>query len=268
MCVKFLPNVLRKTCSAPLDELRKIGDYDRYTGLTFRDKGANVLAIAHIDTVFDGSKIDPDLFWSSDPNLQRVTSPTLDDRLGVYTLCMLPINVDILLTENEEFMCSTGEYFDPPRDYNWMFQFDRSGSDVVCYQYESRKIRKTLNRAGFRVGNGTYSDICEMEHLGCKGFNFGTGYYKQHTLTSYMHVPTWHRMVNLFLKFYDKYQYKHMYHQPVPVKKKYKFTAYEDDSTKSAMDEVFTYQIRYHGSDEWINWTTAEWSEWMRRGGG
>ncbi len=54
------------------------------------------------------------------------------------------INVDVLLTTGEEMGQSSAAYFDPgEKKYNWMFQFDRGGTDVVTYDYGDKSLYKT-----------------------------------------------------------------------------------------------------------------------------
>lgn len=151
----------------------------------FKDNGSKVLAIAHLDSVQDER-------WArllTTPAEKMVFSPVLDDRLGAYVILdLLPklgIQVDVLLTTNEEYGQSTASYFEARKKYNWMFQFDRAGSDVVMYRYENQLTKQIVEDYGFRVGKGSYSDISTLSHLGIKGFNFGVGYYDYHSRNGY-----------------------------------------------------------------------------------
>jgi hypothetical protein len=221
--------------------------------------------VAHLDTVFDHNELTHDWYWYADPAHNLIHSPTLDDRLGVYTLCVLSqyAKFDLLLTENEESMYSSAQFFTPPRQYNWIFEPDRAGRDVVMYQYDSKAMRKRLKRVGFDVGSGTYSDICELEHLHCKAFNFGIGYRAQHTYKCHMYISDWEYMTMLFMKFYHENHDKYFYHeqQQKPVNK------YHAYNQKSAY-YIPNYQWRYAGEDEWKDWSVDEWSKWMHKNGG
>jgi hypothetical protein len=139
----------------------------------FKDQGAKILAVAHLDTVQKPSKLKQ--------KHEIIRHNCLDDRLGAYllieTLPLWGVKFDLLLTEGEEHCASTAAYFEPPRQYNWIFSFDRAGTDVVTYQYDSQKIKKLLIENNFTPSFGSYSDICVLDHLGCKGFNFGTGLF-------------------------------------------------------------------------------------------
>jgi hypothetical protein len=146
----------------------------------------------------------------------RVFCPSLDDRLGVYLLSellpLLGVKFDLLLTDGEERGCSTARWFVPPRRYNWMFSFDRAGTDVVMYQYDSPANRRLLHRAGFRVGLGSYSDIADLWFLGCAGFNFGCGYHRQHKPDCFADLGETSEMVGRFVRFLRREQHRLLSH--------------------------------------------------------
>ena len=205
----FDPDALAKICT--LDDFSEyaprydIGD-DRF-GLErffhYKDNGSQILAVAHLDTVQkDGTCRIIDTAAGL-----LVTSGKLDDRLGAYVILdLLPkmgINCDILLTTNEEMAQSTARYFDPPKDYNWMIEFDRGGTDVVMYQYESDDMVKLVEECGARVGTGSYSDIADLDDLEVVGFNWGVGYQEYHSARSHAWLEDTFRMVARFEKFYN-----------------------------------------------------------------
>lgn len=173
--------------------------FDRYDTLEgpffFKNNGSNVLFVGHLDTVqpprhFKSVKLSHD---------RLIFSPVHDSRTGVFAgVHLLPkmgIKCDILLTTGEEQGASTAAYF-PPRaflnkQYDFMFSMDRGGTDCVLYQYEQRDaayLIQTLGRHGWNVSLGSYSDIRELEHLRCKGVNFGCGWDKSkcHSLNSFL----------------------------------------------------------------------------------
>lgn len=185
----------------PIDWFSQFGDMLDTPGgpLVYRDNGANVLGVAHLDTVMaraprfcKGGRV--------------VVCPQLDDRLGAWALLKelprLGVSVDILLTDGEESGNSTAQYFTPPKKYNWIFSFDRAGSDVVLYEYETPKRKALLRDYGFRVGWGSFSDICWLNHLGVTGFNFGIGYHNQHTPKCYAKLRTTNRQASRFACFW------------------------------------------------------------------
>ena len=170
----------------------------------YQDNGSDILAIAHLDTVQDDHMCQ---ITDTAAGL-LATSGALDDRLGAYVILeLLPklgIKCDWLLTTDEEIGQSTAECFDTTKNYNWMFQFDRGGTDVVMYQYENDDLVEMVNECGARVGLGIFSDICLLEHLGCTGFNWGVGYEDYHSERSHAWLDDTFRMVARFVKFYQE----------------------------------------------------------------
>ena len=193
--------------------VRELSNGDYYA---FQDNGSNVLAVAHMDISSRilneqaGYRLDGD----------RVYSPALDDRLGVFIITkilpMLGVMPDILLTTGEEKGQSTGMHFDTYKEYNWMFSFDRTGDDVVMYDYETVALSRMLEERGFIVGIGSFSDICFMEHLKVSGFNFGTGYYGEHTKKCFADLNVTRMMVSLFVEFFNEFKNIRLDYVPVP----------------------------------------------------
>lgn len=178
------------------------------------DNGSNVLAVAHLDTVQD------------DRSCQVVetaagllaTSGALDDRLGVYVILdLLPklgLQFDVLLTTDEERGQSTANEFDTDKRYDWIIQFDRGGTDVVMYDYETRELCELIAACGATVGNGSFSDICELGHLRCAGFNWGVGYRDYHSARSHAWLEDTFRMVARFVKFHRANGTRRFDHEP------------------------------------------------------
>lgn len=167
----------------------------------FMDNRADILAVAHLDTV----QPEPAFKYFAQDNV--IKSSVLDDRLGVYLILehlMQDLDYDVLLTKDEEIGKSTARSFNIGKNYNWIFSFDRKGTDVVMYNYESPEMISLLSKYGFKAGKGTYSDICELEHLGCKGFNFGTGYYNAHSKQGYARLDELARNIVKFREFYNE----------------------------------------------------------------
>lgn len=185
----------------PLD-FAEFGDvtHTKDGAMIFADNGASMLGVAHLDYVG----------WSK-PRFKGgiVYCPQLDDRLGAWVLLdVLPklgIKFDLLLTDSEELGRSTAQYFDAPREYNWIFEFDRAGIDAVMYEYETPEYCDMLASVGYEIGDGSFTDICSLTHLGCAGFNFGTGYHQQHTDECYAALDETKLSVDRFAKLYHKY---------------------------------------------------------------
>lgn len=147
----------------------------------FRDNGASVLYVAHLDIVGR----DPRARFALDTAAgDAVHSRALDDRLGVWCLEQLQArgqSVDILFTTDEEKGASTASFFTPDTDYDFIVQMDRHGHDTVLYEYDTPALRGLVKQAGGSIGNGSFSDICYLTHLGVSGINFATAYWDEHT---------------------------------------------------------------------------------------
>jgi hypothetical protein len=171
----------------------------------FRDNGSNVLAVAHLDTV--GKPETRGCKFLETEGGVVVYSRALDDRLGAYVILdLLPaldINVDLLLTVGEETGQSTARYFEPPKEYDWVIEFDRGGTDVVMYQYEDDDMCDLVRDSGAKVGDGIFSDICYLDHLGVKAFNWGVGYRDYHSARSHAFLDDTFDMVSHFMNFYQ-----------------------------------------------------------------
>jgi hypothetical protein len=173
----------------------------------YRDNGSRVLAVAHLDTVVARNRRAPR--FSDTKNGPKVVSGALDDRLGAYVILgLLPklgVNCDVLLTVGEEQACSTAEDFQPSKDYDWVIEFDRAGTDVVMYQYEDGASVRAVEASGAEVGFGSFSDIAYLEHLGVKAFNWGVGYGgNYHSVNGYAYLNDTFAMVARYLRFHEQ----------------------------------------------------------------
>lgn len=183
----------------------------------FKDNGSKILAVGHLDTVMPEDRRAATFAQTEAGPV--IHSGALDDRLGVYVITqllpMLGIETDILLTVGEESGCSTAQHFNPPPDkeYNWMIEFDRGGTDVVMYQYHDSETARLVRNAGAVVGNGIFSDIAYLEHLGIKGFNWGVGYQDYHGPRSHAYLHDTFMMVAQFLRFYLINEDNYLYHE-------------------------------------------------------
>lgn len=173
----------------------------------YKNNGANILGVAHLDTVQFGKHL-----FVHEAKASIVYSPYMDNRLGAFILLdflpMHDINLDILLTTGEEMCMSTAQYFTPPegKEYNWIAEFDRGGTDVVMYRYRDGTMINMLEGFGFDTGYGSYSDICELQDLGVKAFNFGQGMQNYHDEWGYVDLNDFDKMMSLFVSFYNTMQ--------------------------------------------------------------
>ena len=180
------------------------------------DRGSNILGVAHLDYV----DYKPPTF---NADCSQVFCPQLDDRLGAWVLLYLipsmGVNIEVLLTDNEEIGQTTAQDFQPSKDYNWVVEFDRMGTDAVLYQYENDTSRTVLSDAGYEIGIGSFSDISELEHLGVMAMNLAVGYYRQHTPDCYANLEETLSSVAKFKTIYDKYQNIKLAWEPTPESK-------------------------------------------------
>jgi Peptidase family M28 len=172
----------------------------------YQDNGSDILAVAHLDTV-QGDRSCQVIETAAGP---LAVSGALDDRLGAYVILellpLLGVTCDWLLTTDEEMGATTAREFAEDfegKDYNWIIEFDRGGTDVVMYQYETHEYCKLVEASGARVGIGSYSDISELDYLGCAAFNWGVGYQDYHSPRSHAWLNDTFKMVARFLRFYD-----------------------------------------------------------------
>ena len=203
---------LRRVCEMPEEEFAAtygLGTYRvEQVGADFycyQDNGSNILAVAHLDTV--SGRADRGCQFVDTEAGPVVFSRALDDRLGAYIILdLLPklgIVCDVLLTVGEESGQSTARFFDPPKHYNWMIEFDRGGTDVVLYQYDDKVTADLVSETGATVGDGIFSDISVLEHLECKGFNWGVGYRDYHGPRSHAFLDDTFEMLEYFVIFHD-----------------------------------------------------------------
>jgi hypothetical protein len=175
----------------------------------FLDRGAKVLAVAHLDHV---------MFTKPKKKKTYIHCPQLDDRLGLWVIyALLPTlncrDFDILLTDHEEMGASTAEYFTPGKEYNWVFEFDRMGAgDCALYQYDTPGNKELVKKYGFNPVGGSFTDICDLNHLGCAAFNFAVGYHNQHSQHCYADLDDTVACAKRFIKLFDEHGDIHIPH--------------------------------------------------------
>lgn len=214
---------LRRVCELHETGFQRAYDLDRFAVdqaapddfYLFRDNGASVLAVAHLDTV--GRHETRSCNYVETESGTVVYSRALDDRLGAYVILdLLPklgVDVDILLTVGEESGRSTAAFFEPSKEYDHLIEFDRGGTDVVLYQYDDDATRDLVDACGARVGDGIFSDISELEHLGVKGLNWGVGYQDYHSPRSHAYLDDTFGMVDHYLTFHAQNAGRRLSHE-------------------------------------------------------
>jgi len=204
------------------------------------DRGAEILAVAHLDTVADGRSYGKKAEKFSQPSVTKagyndieIGSIALDDRLGVFMLMdVLPylgLRYDILLTTDEEIGLSTAMYFNTSKEYNWIFEIDRRDyGTVVLYDFETKEARTALQSLDYKIEIGSFSDICHLDQLGCVGFNFGAGYKYEHTNSCYTRTSWMNVVVQMFVDFYKYYSDTYFPYVPKPKVGKWYGNYYDD----------------------------------------
>lgn len=204
--------------------------------LIYKDNGGSVLAVAHLDFVRHQQ-----VRWLDLENGDKIYfSPALDDRLGAWAILTLAekYKFDLLFTDGEELGMSTARHFRPEKEYNWIFSFDRAGFDCVMYDYYTRELHTLLDQYNFEVGNGSFSDISFMEHLGIKAFNFGVGYIEQHTEYCHAVLSNVTRQMEKFCVFYEAMKDTRLLH--LGMKRQFAGTRPEDYE-----ENVYLYHLGY-----------------------
>lgn len=177
--------------------------------LIYINNNSPILGVAHLDatmppTHFAVGKV------KEKPGHTCIFSPMVDDRLGVYTLLhllpLLGVHCDILLSEGEEVGDPTSRWFYTKKKYNWMFQFDRTGTDVVHYQYTAPNWLNGLRKYFENVRYGIFSDIAFMDHLNIQGVNVGTGYYDYTNYRAWASLNDLVSQIKKFKSFYERYK--------------------------------------------------------------
>lgn len=175
----------------------------------FQDNGADILAIAHVDTV-QMNLYSRRLFLPTGHRI--ILANGADDRIGVYTLVhLLPqfgLKYDLLLTTDEEIGASTAEYFKPPRQYNWAFEFDRRGTDLALYHYIGDSKWTDALEDVFGEKSASYGSFTDISYLdaNCCAVNVGAGYHDAHMYSSYVYLHELEEMVSKFVQFYNTHK--------------------------------------------------------------
>jgi hypothetical protein len=145
-----------------------------------------ILGVCHADTVLS------DTSYQYNKKTKTVLCTELDDRLGLACHLLMARDLDytILVCDHEETGGSTAQVavgdLLQAGQFNWIFELDRRGTDVVTYEYGNDLWDGLLeDYLCPEVGGGAFSDISYLEGLGRKGFNLGIGYHQEHSHACY-----------------------------------------------------------------------------------
>ena len=225
--------------TADIETLFKGNYHSQNTRFLFtRQKGAKILAVAHLDTVQELTAP------KYNKNRSEVQASGLDDRLGAYLasnwLKDNGIVCDVLLTDNEEHTASTAQFFNGGNNYNWIVEFDRMGEDVVTYDMDCPDWLDELRTAGFVVARGIFSDISFLQTERC-AVNIGVGYRNYHSKDALADLNVTRRQLARFLNLYHRCedmrfdQLKH----PALSKTHYERSMTREDDLDRELDRMF-----------------------------
>lgn len=212
--------------------------YDPKGEYSFRETlGSKILIVAHCDHVDCGSD-----HFAIDSENDTVFSTRLDDRLGVYAILdYLPSigieGYDVLLTNYEEKGQSTARNFRTNKQYNWIVSFDRRGTDVVVYDYIDDQWLSALGEH-WMIGQGSFSDISMLEHLGACAANIGIGYHHEHTMGSCVYIEEFLKQMEAFRNFWDRHAHTAFPWSPRESEREGWRAWYADETGMDAVDLV------------------------------
>ena len=195
----------------------------------YKDNGSNILAVAHLDSVV----YENHFYKMTIAGCDYVYNSRLDNRIGVFIITnLLPklgLKFDWLLTTDEEIGCSTARDFISKKEYKWAFSFDRAGDDVVMYGFRDTDLVKRLTKSRFKIGVGSFSDICELDDLGCKCINFGSGITQEHSAWANVDITMMISQIRKFLRFYKSNKDIHLLHQASVMNMHIQHYGWDDD---------------------------------------
>lgn len=251
----------------------------------FSDRGEKILAVAHLDVV---GNLKPEFTIAKMKGHEEPSdkvyawTPYGDDRAGVYTvmyhLPKMGLKYDLLLTTGEEHGRSSAKRFKSDKQYNWIFEFDRRGTDVVMYSYEDGALGegkffdKLLALFGMQLGTGSFSDIEALQSLNCIGFNIGTGYMNEHTQDSYIDLDDLDKQINKFVKFYEAFKDIRLEYAVKTKTYIHNYNSYHSSAGSGWSDDGYVYNPPktvtvppttshngHNGRINWKDWRSRNW---------
>lgn len=261
-------DVLRQYCTAPEEWFHNLpnGVHHSFTqgkrdgNYTFFDNNSDILFVGHLDKSSGSMDREIFAFFEGDQTQRHFAyNGNLDDRLGVFIgHHLLPtqfgIVCDVLLTTNEESGGSTAEEFqddwkalpdEERKKYRWIIEFDRHAKAPVMYQFEDADLKKRIEEF-ITTDQGTFSDICLLDEMGCKAINWGTGYHNEHTRNHHVVIEETIEVVEAFVEFHAKYKDTHLPHTYSP-----------------RVQAAYRYGVRsFWEEQDWDNWSDGRgWTE-------
>lgn len=165
---------------------------------------ANVMLIAHLDTVFDTPPFKELIFY--DPEAMCMWSPMglgADDRAGIIMILDIikhGYRPSLLFTTDEEIggrgscaFVSSPIYGTAPDNIGYIIQLDRQGvDDAVFYDCDNRDFVDYIENVGFYETDGIFSDISIIcPYWEVAGVNLSVGYFQEHSKTEMLFLGPW-----------------------------------------------------------------------------
>lgn len=164
-----------------------------------------VLLVAHYDTVWRGETVRPVLRGGVFESGKKGIGIGADDRAGIAALWELRDSGHaMIIVPEEETGCRGSGHVAKHHpellaEHAYAIQFDRKGaSDLVFYDCDNPDFEDYLmdNFMGYRVAQGSFSDICELCPAGgIAGVNISIGFRNEHTEHETLDVADWRRTV-------------------------------------------------------------------------
>lgn len=181
------------------------------SGYLYAKGNVPILLVAHVDTVFRYEE--KDLFC--DPENRVLWSPDgagFDDRAGVLAIKHIVKQLGknekphILLTLGEETggtgaIIATREL--PFKNkFKYIIELDRRGhDDCVFYECYNPKFIDYVQRFGFHIRSGSFSDISFLApEWGIGAVNLSIGYYNEHSYGEYLMIDDWLLTIDKVIK--------------------------------------------------------------------
>lgn len=167
-----------------------------------------ICLVAHMDTVFTYPP--KNIFYDREKNV--VWSPEglgADDRAGVFAILKIlayGYRPHVIFTTDEEIGCIGAEILArnvcPFTDCRFLIQLDRAHKkDCVFYYCENYEFQNFIEKYGFDLEIGSFSDISELcPRWGIAGVNLSIGYVNEHSPLEMLYVSHMFRTIKRVIK--------------------------------------------------------------------
>ena len=157
-----------------------------------------IALVAHMDTVFETSRGDRELYYDKQKNVMFCPDGAgFDDKVGIFAIIQIfrqGLRPHVIFTTDEEKGCLGAEKLAkvkcPFNDIRYLIQLDRRGADdCVFYECDNPLFTRYIEDFGFVEAIGTFSDIsviCPSWKIA--GVNLSVGYQNEHSTSEILFV--------------------------------------------------------------------------------